>query len=524
MKTLHTYLKAGLCLFLAALLLTGCALTNRSGDLIPVAQAIEIEIVSSYYDTLSDSAKKECTVHDLSVRYRGIFGDTYVVFVDGPFQYLQAITEEYVASFRFVYPDSQTMLAYHQGSFYSLEEAFALGLLTQENVRKLRSDYVSLGADRNEKGDAPTERKECTHIPKEPTEPTESSEPAHSSEPTESSTPAETTEPVDVMELLPDIPAVTEPCNKPENMALENLVYTLYDHSLSWVSKKGEAQSVTVQLPAIVPFCEGAIEINKEIATAAGYRLDSIRRDYNNQTYAYYTEISYTATLSGNILSIQMSTQDYKGNTYWNFWHLDIEAEKKLNTVDLSQRYLQESYPVFLRHCNYNTIEYFKANPLMNTDQQETLLQQLNDNSILTIPGYTLHLDKNGDLLVSFQVPQYNVKLTLPFADFNTYGWNGSEEDCYAWLFRLRADGEGADSHGRLLLESFLQNPQRFVELLSLEEDSIVSGTAQLLNYSLYSSAEIERYKELCDGIYLTASDPKVAETASILYRSIQPL
>ncbi|MBO5323438.1 MAG: hypothetical protein J6A88_04975 [Oscillospiraceae bacterium] len=516
-------LRAVIGLVLIISLFTGCESNIANPPVVPAELSVEEEIIYDYYyNATSLDFQTQHFPDEISLRFRGAFSDTYVVFVDGPFEYSTENINEYVNGIRFHFPMGKRLFAYHQGTFYTLTDAFELGFLTAANVEQLKINYSSLGTDRDVKGEVPTEWAECAHNGNAPsTEPTiESTPPVTVTQPTEPTTPTETTaptEPIDIMELLPDIPAVTEPCEKPEVMSAETLVYTLYDRNVTWTDKWRDQQSVTIRLPAVLPFCDGAVEINKEISIAAEYRLYSIRRDYTNQSRAYYEEISYTATLSGNILSITISTRDDQRNVYHDIWNLDIETGESLNTIDLAQRYLQESYPVFMQHCYYNTIEYFKANPLVDADQQEKLLQQLNAYPLDTVPGHTLHLNENGNLMVTFQAPQFSVKMTLPFTEFDSYRWEGTDEGGYTWMFNVRPSEGSSEGWSDTILECFLLDPQQFVKYLSLEETATISKIARRLNSPLYLPEDIADYTALCESIRDNADNPKVAETAQIL-------
>jgi hypothetical protein len=60
--------------------------------------------------------------------------------------------------------------------------------------------------------------------------------------------------------------------------------------------------------------------------------------------------------------------------------------------------------------------------------------------------------------------------------------------------------------------------------MLSEEESATILDIADSLNYGL-SPQDMDRYRQLCDDIYtVSPKDSKIAVTASILYRSAQPL
>ena len=73
-----------------------------------------------------------------SLRVFGVFGDTYALFVDGPFAYLQVISK---GTFGLTYPTSQNMYVYRDGRFYCGLEAE--GLLTGEEKRQVVTNYYA---------------------------------------------------------------------------------------------------------------------------------------------------------------------------------------------------------------------------------------------------------------------------------------------------------------------------------------------------------------------------------------------
>ena len=516
-------IRAVIGLVLIISLFAGCKPHVANPPVVTPELTIEEEIIYDYYyNVTSIEFQMQHFPDEISLRFRGAFSDTYVVFVDGPFEYIDGVLNEYVNGYLFQYSDGNAMLAYHQGSFYSLAEAFDLGFLTAADVTQLKINYMNFSSDPSQKGDVPTERKPCTHtgeVPTESSEPTQATEPTVTTQPTESTAP---TEPVDWNVLLPDIPAVTEPTAKPEVMNTETLVHTLYDYTLVWDNSKGENQHITIQLPAIVPFCDGAIEINEAIRNAFKYAVERTRRYYENQWSTGTSGIYYAVSLHDNLLSIRTFETTPDLITHERYWTLDITTGKQLETLDLAKRYLQESYPVFLQHCTDNLIAYFTANPLEDANQQNRLIKCLS-NEVYAIGHYTLYLDFDGTLALDFRIAEIHIE-GIPYNVINDDSWTGNAASAYHWLFTVKADGEGADQLAGLLLDSFFENPDQFVKMLSLEDSATIEDVASLINYGLYLPEDIARFKELCDDIYLTATDPKVAETASILSRSIHPL
>lgn len=508
------FLWAAICLMLVAALITGCAFAGIQPSTEPQEQlSIEDEIKQAYYYQESDYFRSHYSLDDLSLRFRGAFSDSYVVFVDGPFGYFAWLTSETVGGLTFTYPDSQQAKVYHQGNFYAMTEAYELGLLTTDNLLELHTKYSGNLNQNKDKGEVPTVRQRCTHPLIPPTEPTT---------PTETTAP---TEPLSIEELMPDIPATTTLCGKPEILSADTLVSTIYDREVHWTGKDGMNCGAFVELPAIVPFCQGAIDINESIRKTNQYKIENIRYSYTNKLYPDAYLISYEATLNGDILCIKITWCPPSGFPYESIWALNVATGEALDTADLAKMYLQESYPTFLQHCAYNLVEYFKANPLYHADEQEALLKAL-PNDTFVISSFALYLDEEGTLILNLYIhdlkrPYDN---NIPVAELDIYGFEGTEESGYPWLFHLQTDGAYSDNWSTLLLDSFLHNPVQFVKMLSKEDADTISDIAGHLNYALYSPEQIALYTALCESIRDTAGNKQYSETAQILLDNIHPL
>ena len=513
MKILHVII----CLALVIAIFTGCATKTTYPPIIPAELTIEEEIIRDYYyNVTSVEFQMNYFPEDISLRFRGVFSDTYVVFVDGPFESADVVLNESVNGSLFRYIEGKPLLAYHQGSFYSLTEAFDLGYLTESDIYQLKLNYTRLEATPANKGDVPTERLPCTHNtePSLPPEPTQTSEPVDTSEPTAPS------EPVDWNVLLPDIPAVTDPCEKPQNPTADNLVYTLYDYTISWTNSQGKEQAVEIQLPAIVPFCDGAIEINEDIRNTFKYTINGIRLSCE-KGYSYSTDgIYYAISLVDHFLTIRTFETTTYATTTERFWILDISTGERLETPDLAQIFLEESYPVFLHHCTNNLIEYFTANPLEDADQQSRLIKSLTNETASEI-SYTLYLDFNGTLMLDISTVvgringfEYNV--------LNRGSWDYTEQDSYHWLFHVQPNEGYSEGWYGILVDCFFQTPHTFVAMLTQEDDDTIEKIARRLNFALYLPEEIAQYKELCDDVYITTGDEKIRQTVQILLAAIK--
>ena len=79
------------------------------------------------------------TIDDIAVdHYYGTYNGTAVVIMTDAFaRYLTVLTSETVGGATFHYPNSNKALAWNDGSFYSLQEAYSIGLLTENDLREM---------------------------------------------------------------------------------------------------------------------------------------------------------------------------------------------------------------------------------------------------------------------------------------------------------------------------------------------------------------------------------------------------
>ena len=87
-------------------------------------------------------AAKDITADEVSLRVFGVFGDVYVMFVDvSSYGYPTVIVSEMVGEYAFWYSSGHTMEVFHNGIFYSLQEAFDTDLLTSYDLQTVFDNY-----------------------------------------------------------------------------------------------------------------------------------------------------------------------------------------------------------------------------------------------------------------------------------------------------------------------------------------------------------------------------------------------
>ena len=87
-------------------------------------------------------AAKDITADEVGLRVFGVFGDVYVMFVDvSSYGYPTVIVSEMVGEYAFWYSSGNTMEVFHNGIFYSLQEAFDTDLLTSDDLQTVFDNY-----------------------------------------------------------------------------------------------------------------------------------------------------------------------------------------------------------------------------------------------------------------------------------------------------------------------------------------------------------------------------------------------
>ena len=104
----------------------------------------EAEIKQDWLEFRTKIHNPGATADDVSVhRYYGTYGDCAAVIMTDRFSaYLAAITYEIVEDLIFSYPDSNTICIWKDGDFCTLQEAYDGGLLTKDDLKKIRGTWT----------------------------------------------------------------------------------------------------------------------------------------------------------------------------------------------------------------------------------------------------------------------------------------------------------------------------------------------------------------------------------------------
>lgn len=107
--------------------------------------AVITEIKTAYYNKHKDDFVSKYftyTVDDISLDYYGEYNGAHIVYISAPcYGYTTAIEERKIDGVKIVYPTGQTLKAYYDGSFYSLEAAFENGFIDHGNLVDISKNF-----------------------------------------------------------------------------------------------------------------------------------------------------------------------------------------------------------------------------------------------------------------------------------------------------------------------------------------------------------------------------------------------
>jgi hypothetical protein len=106
----------------------------------------EKRILQEFFKTYvkPEDTEAKATVNDIRITgYFGTYNGVVIVRFGGYFGYADVITVESVAGINFTYPNPKPNLAWKDGILYRLQEAYDLGLLTDEDVKNIHEKYYA---------------------------------------------------------------------------------------------------------------------------------------------------------------------------------------------------------------------------------------------------------------------------------------------------------------------------------------------------------------------------------------------
>lgn len=112
---------------------------------ITLDEAKQTEIKTAFYNTYKDK-HPDLVFEKLSLRCYGAFDGVYVIFEDGVWGCIAAVTSEVIAGVKFIYADGLHMTVYCDNAFYTISEAYEKNILSYENLLATQENYKACAA------------------------------------------------------------------------------------------------------------------------------------------------------------------------------------------------------------------------------------------------------------------------------------------------------------------------------------------------------------------------------------------
>ena len=239
-----------------------------------------------------------------------------------------------------------------------------------------------------------------------------------------------TTEPLNIYCDLPEFTPATDPATLPENPVLSDLVTTGYTGSACWEDLSGNIEAPSFCLPSVTPFSADAIAINREIAEIFTPILEKARDYFDQKVTAMEAKISYEASLSGDILTILITTDTFYDYHRYHTFAIDIATGQRLDQSALVSRVLNVSYAEFLYRATYTAYDHFR--------EKGITLGSLTDGGY--IQSYRLYLADDGTPMICNPRPgELCGSIELPYnAAAQVSDLDAAGNEYYRWLFRLQ--------------------------------------------------------------------------------------
>lgn len=310
---------------------------------------------------------------------------------------------------------------------------------------------------------------------------------------------------------LPVIPIVRKLTQCPKDPTVTDLVFTNYQHSVSWIGKSKKQVTVNATLPALLPISEGAVAINDQIRSVFEDEFRTVRDSYNSGFSVVSRDIDYTASLFGDILSLRILTTHY--NEIGEYYHevsylLDISTGEQLETADLITREFGISYAEFLYHATGTIYQHYftYAEEFHHPNSIPEIASQI-ETDVMTMQNYSLVLSKDGTLLL----PAYhaatgdamqlvydpNAQCSVPVS---------SASEAYDWLFNLLND-TSSYPWACLVVNTFFTEPEQFIQQLTAQPDAVQQRITALLMNGI-GMDNYEAFKTACADLLNNAGAP----------------
>jgi hypothetical protein len=355
-----------------------------------------------------------------------------------------------------------------------------------------------------------TDPTDPTTTPTEPT--TVPTDPTVEVPPTITAPPAPT-EPIEEAPFAA-IPIVTGTADLPSNPSVADLLLEPYTGSVLWFDEYGNEYDIDIELPLLVPFCDGAKAINEAIRNEFQSRIDQINDNYIARIGEFERTVYYEAYLNGNVLSVIITRDSALDHNAYHIYNLDISTGTQLTTLDMVQRYTDMDYPEFLLRATYTIYDQLNR----PTPGIGYIIKPLSGQ---TMRNLRLALNGSGELMLyNSYMNEFLCSIEVLFDhDAHEGDFSNWEEKAYRWIFSIAPKGNGGPEC-QLLADVFFQNPELFLKYGY--SYSNFSTVAHALVFGLHYSQE-DAFLAICTQ-WTQSEDLNIASAAQQLLNELDRL
>ena len=325
-------------------------------------------------------------------------------------------------------------------------------------------------------------------------------------------TAAPTTEPLNIYCDLPEFTPATDPTTLPADPVLSNLVTTGYTGSACWKDLSGNIEAPSFCLPSVTPFCADAIAINREIAEIFTPILEKARDYFDQKVTAMEAKISYEASLSGDILTILITTDTFYDYHRYHTFAIDIATGQRLDQQALVSRVLHVGYAEFLYRATYTAYDHLS--------QKGAVFGSVTDGFYLR--SYQLYLAEDGTPMICNPRPgELCGSIELPYnAAAQVSDLEAAGNEYYRWLFRLQpssttewyAQEFWPTAWGQVLNTLFDHDSVKMLRYLATEDAACIDRAVSCLPKAVPAQQQ-EAFAARCREL-AAQEDPTVAQLA----------
>jgi hypothetical protein len=310
------------------------------------------------------------------------------------------------------------------------------------------------------------------------------------------------------------IPIVTGTADLPSNPSVADLLLEPYTGSVLWFDEYGNEYDIDIELPLLVPFCDGAKAINEAIRNEFQSRIDQINDNYIARIGEFERTVYYEAYLNGNVLSVIITRDSALDHNAYHIYNLDISTGTQLTTLDMVQRYTDMDYPEFLLRATYTIYDQLNR----PTPGIGYIIKPLSGQ---TMRNLRLALNGSGELMLyNSYMNEFLCSIEVLFDhDAHEGDFSNWEEKAYRWIFSIAPKGNGGPEC-QLLADVFFQNPELFLKYGY--SYSNFSTVAHALVFGLHYSQE-DAFLAICTQ-WTQSEDLNIASAAQQLLNELDRL